>query len=234
MLNQGVMPSSGDLHARVLRNQSLTAVPDRELTFWELIYHGLPRLGLAHVVWVWRWRNLPNFLRGLWKIALARALHIPHHYGRLALVVIRGDGAVEDYGLASLRVVTTAGVNYLVDCLQNLQEPENLKYHRIGTGTNAEAVGDTALQTELTTQYNPDSTGATGSLTEGASANIFRSVGTNTLDSGTPAVTEHMLAAAASGATTCLDRSVFSAINLNGANGDGLQTTYDYTLSSGG
>ena len=30
------------------------------------------------------------------------------------------------------------------------------------------------------------------------------------------------------------DRSVFAAINLNGANGDGLQSTYSFTLASGG
>jgi len=149
--------------------------------------------------------------------------------------MIRGNGLVLDYGLASLRVVTTAGVGFIVDAFQNIVEVEIMKYHAIGTGTNAEAVGDTALQTELTTQYNPDNTRATGSLTEGASANIFRTVGTNTLDSGTPAVTEHMiLSQAATGGGTGLDRSVFSAINLVGANGDGLQSTYDCTFSAGG
>jgi hypothetical protein len=158
-----------------------------------------------------------------------------HAYGRLSLVGIRGDGEVLDYGLASMRVVTTAGVNFIVDAFQNTQEVENLKFHGIGTGTNAEAAGDTALQTELGTAYNPDNTRATGSLAEGASANIFRTVGTNTLDSGTPAVTEHgILSQAATGGGTLLDRSVFSAINLNGANGDGLQSTYDLTFASGG
>jgi hypothetical protein len=149
--------------------------------------------------------------------------------------VIRGDGRVEVLGLLSEHVITTAGVGFLVDAWQNLTELENLKYHGIGTGVGAEAVGDTALGTELTTQYNPDNTRATGTLTEGASANIFRTVGTNTLDSGTPAVTEHMiLSQAATGGGTGWDRSVFTAINLNGANGDGLQTTYDLTASSGG
>jgi hypothetical protein len=166
----------------------------------------------------------------------------------LSMVKIHGDGDLlcrhewprcrhlrENFGVVSRRVVTTAGVNYLVDCLQNLQEPENFKYHGIGTGTTAEAIGDTALVTELTTEYNPNSTRATGSLTEGASANIFRTVGTNTLDSGTPAITEHMLfTQAATGGGTGLDRSVFSAINLTGTNGDGLQSTLDETLAAGG
>jgi hypothetical protein len=142
----------------------------------------------------------------------------------LAGLIDRRECMVEDYGVVSRRLVTNAGVGYIVDALQNLVEPELLKYHAIGTGTTAEAVGDTALVTELTTQYAPDNTRATGSQTE-AAANIYQSVGTNTLDSGTPAVTEHMLTR---------DRSVFAAINLNGANGDGLQTDYRWTLNAGG
>ncbi len=234
MIAQGVQPSRGQVLARVLRSEPLTAVPARELSLAELLWFGLPHKHLPAEVNLWRRRNWRHLWRGLHKIALARKLHLPHHYGRLSIVKIDGPtGRVTDFGLASLRVVTTAGVNYLVDALQNIVEPENLKYHGIGTGAVAEAVGDTALGAELTTQYNPDSTRATGTTTEGASANIFRSVGTNTLDSGTPAVTEHGLFSASS-AGTLLDRSVFSAINLNGANGDGLQTTYDYTLSTGG
>lgn len=137
-----------------------------------------------------------------------------------------------DFGLASLRVVTTAGVNFIVDAFQNTVEVENLKFHGVGTGTNAEASGDTALQTELTTQYNPDSTRATGSLTEGASANIFRTVGTNTFDASA-ALTEHgIFSQAATGGGTLLDRSVYSAQNV--ANGDSQQATYDLTISAGG
>jgi hypothetical protein len=118
--------------------------------------------------------------------------------------------------------------------LQGTVEPEILRYHGLGTGTTAAATGDTGLQTELTTEYTGN-VRATGTLTEGASANIFRSVGTNTLDSGTPAVTEHgVLSQAATGGGTLLDRHVFSAINLDGAAGDGLQSTYDFTLSAGG
>ena len=140
---------------------------------------------------------------------------------------------VEDHGIVSRRVVTNAGVGFIVDAFQNSVEVENMKFHGIGTGTNAEAAGDTALQTELTTQYAPDNTRATGSTTE-AAANIYQTVGTNTLDSGTPAITEHMiLSQAATGGGTGLDRSVFSAINLNGANGDGLQSDYRLTLTAG-
>lgn len=141
-----------------------------------------------------------------------------------------GRSLVEDYGLLSNRVVTTAGVNFIVDAFQNLTELENFKYHGLGTNSTAEANGDTGLGAELTTQYNPDSTRATGTTAEGGSANIFQSVGTNTVD-GTAAVTEHGLFSAAS-AGTLLDRSVFSVVNL--ASGDGFQSTYSLTCSAGG
>jgi hypothetical protein len=142
-------------------------------------------------------------------------------------------GELTDYGVLSRRLVTNAGVNYLVDALQNLQEPENLKFHGFGTGTNAENVTDTALQTELTTQYAVDNTRPTGSLTEGASANIFRTVATLSPDSGgTIAITEHGVFSASS-SVTLLDRSVFSAVNLV-AGSDSLQATYDLTVAAGG
>lgn len=151
----------------------------------------------------------------------------------LAFIAGQYGGTVWDLGLLSRKVVTTAGVNYLVDALQNLTEPENFKYHGYGTGTNAEASGDTGLQTELTTEYASDNTRPTGSQTEGASANIYRTVGTLSPDSGgTLAITEHGIFSASS-AGTLLDRSKFSAINLV-AGSDSLQTTYDLTLSAGG
>lgn len=231
----GAVSPGGALAIRVIRGGSFSQVPPKELSILSILKHALPRPGLSREVFAWRMRNLPNIWRGLWKVAVARACKISHFYGQLSLVVIKADGQIVDYGLASLRVVTTAGVNFLVDALQGTVEPEILRFHGIGTGTNAEAVGDTALQTELTTQYTVDNTRPTGSLTEGASANIFRSVATITLDSGTPAVTEHgILSQAATGGGTLLDRSVFAAINLVGANGDGIQTTYDFTINAGG
>ena len=228
----GIVSPGGAVSMRVLRGGSYSAVPAEELGFLSLLWHGLPRPGLSREVFLWRLKNIPNFWRGLWKILIARTCRISHFYGQLSLVVVRADGRMVDYGLASLRVVTTAGVNFLVDALQGIVEPEILKYHALGTGAAAEAAGDTALGTELSTAYNPNDTRATGSLTEGASANIFRTVGTNTVD-GSAAVTEHgILSQAATGGGTLLDRSVFSVINL--ANGDSLQSTYDFTINSGG
>ena len=144
--------------------------------------------------------------------------------------VRRASGRWEDLGLLGTKVVTTVGAQFICDSWRGSATIGNMKYHGIGTGNTAEASSDTALVTELTTQYNPDNTRATGSLTEGASANIFRTVGTNTVDA-TAAVTEHGIFSAAT-AGTLLDRSVFSVINL--AASDSLQSTYDLTCTAGG
>jgi hypothetical protein len=136
-------------------------------------------------------------------------------------------------GLASFRVVTTAGVGYIVDAFQNSVEMEDMEFHGIGTGATAENITDTDMQTELTTEYSPDNTRATGSNTEGASANIYRTVGTNTLD-GTPgaALREHgILSSATVGGGVLLDRTVFADITLS--SGDSLQSTYDHTQTAG-
>jgi hypothetical protein len=232
MHRQGTLAPSGATHLRVLRGGGYSSVPPRQLSFWEILRLGFPHFGLAREVALWRLGNIPNLLRGLWRVYVARFFNLSHFYGQVSLAVIKADGRVIDYGLASLRVVTTAGVNAIVDAFQNSFEVENLKYHGLGTGTNAEASGDTALQTELTTEYNPNNTRATGSTTEGAAANVYRTVGTNTVDASA-AVTEHgIFSQAATGGGTLLDRSVFSVINL--ANGDSLQTTYDLTFSAGG
>ena len=143
--------------------------------------------------------------------------------GRLYAVKIKADGTREELGLISTKVVTTAGVNYLVDGLQaNTTDVSLFKYHGSGTTNTAEAVGDTTLGTEVESR-------ATGSQTEGASANIYRTVGTVTY-TATRAIVEHGIFSATSGGTL-LDRSVFSAINV--VNTDSIQFTYDLTLPAG-
>lgn len=127
-------------------------------------------------------------------------------------------------------LVVNAGETALRDCFGGTGTPtctaiQAMKYHGIGTGATAAAEGDTTLQTELTTQYNPDSTRATGSQTNNG-ANIYRTVGTNTVDASA-AITEWGLFSAAS-AGTMWSRVVFSAINLT--SGDSLATTYDLTI----
>lgn len=142
------------------------------------------------------------------------------------------SGVWFEYGLASLRVVTDAGVAFIAGDFNNgANDISTMKYHGYGTGTGAEAAGDTALGTEFTTEYVTNSTRPTGS--QAAATNTYTTVGTFSPDSGgTLAVTEHGVFSA-NAAGTLLDRSKFSAVNLV-ANADSLQTTYVLTLSSGG
>ena len=226
---------SGQRTFEVSRGNDVTPMSSLRKLF-NIVRDALPFAGDADAdISAYRIKNMLNIWRGFWRIALAVALRVPTYYGALYATVIRGDGRIEEYGLVSLRVVTTAGVNYLVGCFQNTNEPENFKYHAFGIGTTAEAAGDTALVTEETTAYNPNSTRPTGSQTVGGSANVYRSVATYTPDSGgVRAITEHgLMSQAATGGGTLLDRSVFSAFNLDSANGDSLQITYDLTLPSG-
>ena len=219
--------------------QGVATVP---LTPVDILRAAIPRRSLSKAVNRFRRRNFFRLLNAFFKLVALRTTErlvggkvsiTPALYLR----VFRGDtGEVEDLGLASMRVVTTAGVGFLVDAWQNLVEMENMRFHAYGTGVAAEATSDTALGTEETTQYNPDNTRPTGTIVEGASANIFRSVGTYTPDSGgTRAITEHgLMSQAATGGGVLWDRSVFSVVNLNSANGDSLETTYEATLPAGG
>lgn len=236
-MHEGSVAPTGDLGLRLIRNAQLVAP---SIVEWPsaaergtILAHGMPRKGLTAEVNDWRVRNMPNLLRGLPAVRMAKLLKLPTYYGALFLTKIRGDGEIIPYGLASLRLVTTVGVGYIVDAFQNLVEAENMKFHGYGTGVGAESAADTALGTELTTQYVSDGVRPTGTTTEGASANIYRTVATLSPDTGgTIAVTEHGIFSATS-AGVLLDRSVFAAVNLV-AGSDSLQTTYELTFPSGG
>lgn len=174
----------------------------------------------------WQLRNKlrPSFWLGWLAVTLAHGLTaltgIPTLTSQLSLRLRKADGRMIDYGVVSRRVVTSAGVGFIVDAWQNLVELENMKYHGCGTGTGSESSSDTALGTESTTALNPDSTRATGTQTEPA-ANQVTSTGTLTFDASA-AVTEHgLFSQAATGGGTLFDRSVFSAINV--VSGDSIK-----------
>lgn len=228
----GDLRPAGDLGLQVIRGKPT----NRELTLREIREFGRPRRGLPDEVNVWRSANWPNLWRGLKTILPARALKIPHFYGALWLELHRGDGAVVDYGLAGLRLVTTVGVKFIADDFNaGAQDISTMKYHGFGTGGTTDAAADTALGTELTTQYATDSTRPTGSQ---ASATVstnatYTTVATLSPDSGgTLAIIEHGIFSAPSSGTL-LDRTSFAAVNLV-AGSDSLQSTYVLTLASGG
>jgi hypothetical protein len=95
-------------------------------------------------------------------------------------------------------------------------------------GTTAAAAGDTALQTELTTQYATDNTRPTGS--QAHSTNTYTTVATLSPDANVAITEWGLLTQAATGGGTMLDHQVFSAVNL-AASADSLTTTYVLTFS---
>jgi hypothetical protein len=141
-------------------------------------------------------------------------------------VVHMRDGKVINKRKVLDRVVTSAFVNDIVDTLQGKTTPytnfKNYKYHGTGTGTTAEAAGDTALVTEVGSRV-------TGTQVEG-NANQYKSVATVTY-AGTYAITEHGLFNASTGGTL-MDRTVFSPVNVQ--SGDSIVFTFVITFSSGG
>jgi len=150
--------------------------------------------------------------------------------GTLGVKLLRADGSVLDLGCVSKRVVTTAGVNYMRDdfnAATGAADITNFKYHDSGTGTTAEAIGDT----DLVTPAGP-TTRATGSQS-GAVSKQYVTVGTISY-TGALAITEHgVFNQAARGAgSTLWDRSVFAAINV--VNLDSIQFTYTLTIADGG
>jgi hypothetical protein len=239
--HEGSVAPAGTLGLKVVRGDGTVEFPssippypwpaaDR---FSDMVKHASPAKHLPDEVNDWRRRNRKHFARRFRKVTMARALGIPTFYGALYLEVIRGNGRRLPFGLASVAVVTTVGVNFIVDAFQNTTELENMKFHGFGTGGSAEAVGNTALTTELTTAYATDNTRPTGSQTENG-ANVYRTVATLDPDSDV-GITEHgIFDQAATGGGVLLDRSLFSVINLVGATGDTLQATYDFTVTSGG
>ena len=140
MNGSGSSRPTGSLGLRVIHNGPKTATPAEEMSVKDMLKFASPQRGLDSYVNGWRARNLKNFARGLKNIIAARALKLPSFYGRLSLVQISKDGSWVDLGLVGLRMVTTAGVGFIVDAFQDTAELELQKFHAIGTGTGAEAV----------------------------------------------------------------------------------------------
>jgi len=135
-----------------------------------------------------------------------------------------------DAGVLSTRVVTTVFANLLVDALQGISGAtiNTFKYHDSGTGVTAEAEGDTALETPCGEARD------TGTQTEGATANIYKSVAPHTYTtSGGFTITEHGIFSAASGGTL-LDRSVFESAGIPVTPTSEVEWTYQLSVVAGG
>ena len=169
------------------------------------------------------WKGLIGHYAGLF---LGKNLGFGVFVSALRAVHVDGvTGVRTDYGVVSRRVVTTAWVNFLVDQLQTeSSEFGDLKFHDSGVGTTAAAIGDTDIET------TDGESRVTGTQVEGASANIYKSVGTITYTT-TKAITEHGIFTQSSGGTLG-DRHVFSAINV--VNTDQIEFSYEMTYAAGG
>lgn len=186
----------------------------------------------------WRLSNMsrPGFIFGFLANKAAKLFTkltgVPTITADLSIRLRKANGEWINYGTVAYRLVTDVGVAFIVDDWDNdAQDITTFNFHGVGTGTNAEAAGDTTLQTESTTVLNPDSTRGTGTKSQ-PSANILRSVGTLTFD-GSAAITEHgLFSDVDTGQGVLWDRSIFSAINV--ASGDSIQFTHNTTLNSGG
>jgi hypothetical protein len=148
----------------------------------------------------------------------------------LRLESIRG-GNWTDHGIVSRRVITDAGVAQVVNAFRNTFEMELFNFHGLGTGSTAEAVGQTTLVTELTTQYSTDNVRPTG-VQSAPAANQYQSAATITVDA-VATITEHgLFSQAAVPGDSLWDRSVFTGLALNP--GDSIIATYIATITSGG
>jgi hypothetical protein len=176
----------------------------------------------------YRFRNIKSELRGagvMLGVKIANSLGVAAGYGELSVQVFGPDGKLKkDYGVVGRRVVTTAGVNAIRDQFLGTFTLANFKFHEMGTGSVAEAVGDTLLGTPVETR-------STGTQVSGGTG-AYQSVATITATAGR-AITEHGLFSVITANTiTLFDRTVFSVINL--LTGDSIQFTMTETFSAGG
>ena len=173
-----------------------------------------------------RWAYISGWLGHILAKPLSKITGLAVLQGELSIVHTSGNpGRRTDYGVVSRHLVTTAFVNYMVDNMQaETSAWGDFKYHDSGVGTTGAAVGDTDIET------TDGVARATGTQTEGASANIYKSVGTITYDS-TKAITEHGLFSSAA-STTLMDRHVFAAINVVAT--DSIEFTFQLTATAGG
>ena len=173
----------------------------------------------------WKLSNLRWVWKGLGRHAVAKTLGMNHMLGCLYAILRRADGSVINYGLVSTNLVTTAFVEFMVDQLQaETSEWGDFKFHDSGVGVTGAAVGDTDVET------TDGETRVTGSQIEGATAEIYKSVGTISYTS-TKAITEHGLCSIVTGGTL-MDHHVFAALNV--VSGDSLEFSYELTVSDGG
>ncbi len=145
-------------------------------------------------------------------------------WGILSARKICANGDVIDYGVVSVKKITTAFRDYIVDSLQDstTYPLDAFKYHASGTTNTAESNTQTALENEVGSRYS-------GTQVEGTSSNIYKTVGEISY-SNNYTIVEHGIFSAASGGTM-MDRSVLSS-SIGVSNGDSIEFTYQATFNA--
>jgi hypothetical protein len=185
-----------------------------------------PKTRLGELIWR-AYRYLPEQLG---EELLDELASVAIFTSELRLQHVQKD-LVIDYGVVSRKVISDAGAAAVVNAFRNTFELELFNFHALGTGVTAEAAAQTALVTELTTQYSTDNTRPAGAQSA-PSGNQYQSVATITVDANV-SITEHgLFSQAAAPGGTMWDRSVFTALALN--SGDSIIATYIATITSGG
>jgi basic membrane lipoprotein Med (substrate-binding protein (PBP1-ABC) superfamily) len=141
--------------------------------------------------------------------------------GRYYATLYGPDGAVKDCRQGD-NVVTTVGKEWLSSFLSSAAAAaatNTARYAAIGTDATAEAVGNTALGTELSRHTG------TVSYVSGA---IFQVTATFAAGSGTGAIAEYGLFTSSTGGTL-ISRDTESVINKGAS--DSLTVVYQLTLS---
>lgn len=130
-----------------------------------------------------------------------------------ALVISMNDVVVQ----RTKNLVVTAGKEWVADRMNNANTV--MTHMALGTGTNAAAVGDTTLQTEIDRNALTSTTVSTNTIAYGC---------TWAAGDGTGAITEAGLFDAASGGDM-LARTVFSVVNKGAS--DSITITWTITIS---
>lgn len=213
---------------------SVGAVGPRGEVFAQLVKSN-ERQALERWHRIWRVRNVLRwaFFWGWLTTVLARAFTrltgVPTITSELRAVLhIARLGQAVDLGVLGRRVVTNAGVGFLVDDWQDsTTDITNMKYHASGTDNTAENATDTALGSEATGITDR----ATGTQTQ-PSSNQLKSEGTQSY-TGSGAIVEHgLFSLVTESAGVLWDRTVFQALNVG--NGDSIKWTYTCTVNAGG
>lgn len=120
-------------------------------------------------------------------------------------------------------LVTNAGKAGVAGRINGVGSVNAFDYIALGTGTTAAALGDTTLETEITTGGGARAQGTASRTTTDVTNDTARVVNTFSFTASFAVTESGVLNAASSGDLLC--RQVFSAINV--ANGDSLQVTWD-------